>query len=337
MGEWRILCDRGKDIHFVPEYARGFEKHEGGTVSVYRHRSSFGEVSHLFIRRKIPVSGFEEYSDILTPYGYGGPIVERCDPNREKELAQEYRLAFDRYCKEEKIICNFTRFHPLFQNHILFSGCYDEVTAIRDIVIVDLSKDVFCEEFEKEARRYYRKYDGIFHVRLDPECVHLKDFIDIYYDTMDKNAAKPFYYFQRSYFEELVKRNEGHVFLCHAFMGDKIIASKLLLAEGDAVYSQFGGTRKGCYEYNAYSYLFAKYLLEIEKTGKYRWAVLGGGVSNRKDDGVLRFKKHFSRSLYPFYIGKRVYNREAYEKICDAAGTKAGTDDDSFFPAYRSR
>lgn len=329
--------DRGKDIHFVPEYARGFEKHEGGKVEVFRHTSAAGEVSHLFIRRPILVNRYEAYSDILTPYGYGGPVIETCEPGRETELAEEYRVAFDRYCREEKIVCNFTRFNPIFRNNEIFAGSYDEVSAIRDIVIVDLTKDVYHEEFDKTARKNLKKYDGEISIEYDPDCARLQDFVDIYYDTMDKNNAKDFYYFDREYFERLVRENEGHVSLYHAYVGDEMIASKLLLTEGEIVYSQFGGTKKDSYGYNANPYLLSRYLLELEKDGKYKYVVLGGGVTNDKDDGVFRFKKHYSKSLHKFHIGKRIYDAEIYNRICEETGVKGRAENSDFFPAYRER
>lgn len=59
----------------------------------------------------------------------------------------------------------------------------------------------------------------------------------------------------------------------------------------------------------------------------------GGGVSNAEDDPVLHFKKHFSkRTEFDFYIGKKIWNEEVYDKLCKMRGMDKNR---AFFPAYR--
>ena len=54
-----------------------------------------------------------------------------------------------------------------------------------------------------------------------------------------------------------------------------------------------------------------------------------------KEDSLYLFKKNFAR-LYDvdFYIGKKVWNEEIYNKLCEMKNVDKY---DAFFPAYRKQ
>jgi hypothetical protein len=206
--------------------------------------------------------------------------------------------------------------------------------------MTDLSVDVFHEEFSSRLRRTVRatKKNGL-ELILDRECVMLDVFVEIYYDTMNKNNAQDYYYFDKQYFETLVRKNFGHVFLMHAKVDEDVVASSLFLDEGGVLYAQFGGTRKGCYIHEGDAAILANCAMEFAALGGYSHLVLGGGVTNDPDDPILSYKKKFSRNYgHDFYVGKRIYDHETYAEICRVVGVDdPGVFSDSFFPAYRKR
>ena len=64
------------DIYFEPKYGKLYEEMENGTCEVFEHRSSIGIVNHMFIKREIPITiDNTTYYDLVTPYGYGGPLI----------------------------------------------------------------------------------------------------------------------------------------------------------------------------------------------------------------------------------------------------------------------
>ncbi|HWR22313.1 MAG TPA: GNAT family N-acetyltransferase [Feifaniaceae bacterium] len=330
---------RAMDIHFVPQYVRAYEAHEGGKVEVFDFAHALGEVRHIFLRRSLSgFVGFEGYSDIITPYGYGGPVITRCEKGGEGALCGAYRDAFDRYCAGQRIVCAFTRFHPIFKNDALFSCCYDEVSVARKIVIIDLDCDVYRQEFSRSARRAVcnAENNGV-RVAYDPGFERLEDFLEIYYSTMKKNGALRYYYFDGPFFERLIRDNPGHVFLAHACKDERIIASSLFLGESGIEYGQFCGTREGCYAFDGYTAILARYAMDAAAGGS-ACLVLGGGTTGDAEDPILNHKKKFSRSLHDFCVGKRIYDRAAYEALCQMAGvTLAENKTEGFFPAYRTR
>ena len=72
------------DIYFNEDYGKLGEYVEPGRNCVFQIDSENGSVRHMFILRTVPwlVDGVQYY-DIVTPYGYGGPIVTRANnPDR---------------------------------------------------------------------------------------------------------------------------------------------------------------------------------------------------------------------------------------------------------------
>lgn len=64
------------DIYFTEEYGKLCELIERGTSETFRLQNDNGEIQHMFIKRLIPqlVNG-TQYYDLITPYGYGGPVI----------------------------------------------------------------------------------------------------------------------------------------------------------------------------------------------------------------------------------------------------------------------
>jgi hypothetical protein len=42
---------------------------------------------------------------------------------------------------------------------------------------------------------------------------------------------------------------------------------------------------------------------------------LGGGRTSNPDDSLLKFKGSFSKTKFPFYIGKKIHNQQVYDEI----------------------
>ena len=60
------------DLYFDENYGKLYEKCEKGEAIIFEYEDENGKISNQFIKRKI----FDtEYFDIVTPYGYGGPVI----------------------------------------------------------------------------------------------------------------------------------------------------------------------------------------------------------------------------------------------------------------------
>lgn len=67
------------DFYFDRNYGKLYEKIEAGVQEIFEYEDENGKISNQFVKRKIDTKIDEkEYFDIVTPYGYGGPIINYC-------------------------------------------------------------------------------------------------------------------------------------------------------------------------------------------------------------------------------------------------------------------
>ena len=147
------------DIYFYEKYGKLYENIEKGIVDIFNFKNDVGKIYYLFIKREIPLDiDGGPWFDITTPYGYGGPIIIECEEGYEDELVLAFERSFSEYCKNNKIVSEFIRFHPIIDNAKVFSSIYS-IEHIRNTLGTDLKSydDPFQEEFSKSARRNNKK------------------------------------------------------------------------------------------------------------------------------------------------------------------------------------
>ncbi|MCR5303828.1 MAG: hypothetical protein K6E33_04635, partial [Lachnospiraceae bacterium] len=68
------------DIYFRKEYGCLYEEAEGGVCETFDFDDPLGHVRHMFIKRQIKAA--PGFYDLVTPYGYGGPLITQCPEER---------------------------------------------------------------------------------------------------------------------------------------------------------------------------------------------------------------------------------------------------------------
>lgn len=325
------------DIYFTPEYGRLYERHEGGSLETFSFKTGQGEVYFQFIKRPLDgFEGYEQYSDIVTPYGYGGPIFINTEEKEKPELVAAFGRAFRAYCMEQKIVSAFIRFHPILNNASDFRAVFDEVVPIRKTIAIDLTKNIFFDEFEITIRNSLRHAEerGLS-IQYDHELETLDTFIRLYYKLMKQKNTTAYYFFPKEYFYELKQKLRGSVELVNALYDGEIVACVLLLKCGSYIHTHLTTTTPEGNEKRAVGYIKSSRALLAKDEG-FKWCHLGGGITNNPDDSLLRFKKKFSKTQpFDFCIGKNIYNTAAYAALCALAADRKKLSDDAFFPLYR--
>ena len=325
------------DIYFEEAYGKLYENLPNETLEVFDYKSELGHIRHKFIKRKIEqnvVPG--DYYDIITPYGYGGPIIESfTDDNKKDDLVQGFASEFMQYVVAENIVSEFIRFHPVLENVKDFDTIYNTEFNSHTVGTNLSYDDPFMDEFSKQARKDIRKLlsneDISYEVVEHP--TDLNDFMEIYYSTMDRNDAADRYYFSEEYFQQIVDTLSEYVVTISVYLEDKLIAMGLYFAYGDYLHAHLSGTLS---EYLSYSpaYLLRYALMEYGKANDYKFIHHGGGTTSDPKDGLLRFKQNFGKNtLFDFHLGKKIWDEEIYNALCEAWGKDKDT---SFFPAYRA-
>ena len=319
-------------IYFDENYGKLYEKAEGGKQENWNFSCQYGSVQHQFIKRKID----DTWYDLITPYGYGGPVITQLNPGcTEKQLVDAFGAAFSEYCKENSIVSEFVRFHPILENGQVFSSIYnsenDRYTIGTNLKVFD---DPVASEFSKGCRKNIRRAlnKGVtYRVIEAPES--LDSFADIYYATMDRNAAEIYYYFDKEYFQNCLTYFRKHIVLVEAMYNDSVIAAGMYFAYGNTVHVHLSGTL------SEYLHLSPAYILRYAitlwaKENGYEMIHHGGGRSNAEEDALYTFKKQFGQNTqFSFYIGKKIWNEEIYERLCEEKQVDRTS---SYFPLYRS-
>lgn len=323
------------EIYFDEKYGKLYDGEEQKCVK-YVYNSEVGRISNIFMMRRIPIEvDGETYYDIITPYGYGGPYTEGCSD--VEKLTAEYNAAFSKYCEENNIVSEFVRFH-------LFEGCdireyLDmDVVYLSDNVVVDttISPDDMWMKFEHKVRKNVKKArNNELVVLRDDKGEYLDEFLDIYYDTMKRNNALESYYFPRSYFEQINETLKGQYVYFHTVKDGRIVSTELVLCGDKYAYSFLGGTLSEYYDFRPNDLLKYDIISWCYETGREKF-ILGGGY--HKDDGIYRYKKCYApNGDTKYFVGKKIHNKEVYDKLVDIRAKSQTFDkESSFFPLYRS-
>ena len=324
------------DLYFNENYAKLYERIEGRSAT-FTHECAFGKIKNTFILRQIEteIDG-QTYYDIVTPYGYGGPIIMECSD--VQKLMDSYREAFSAYCRENRIICEFIRFH-LYDNVDVREHYYGETVKMLDDVIVDTtgSYDEIYMRYEHKVRKNVKKAraNGL-EMRIEKSTAHLDDFLTIYYETMQRNHAKQYYYFEREYFENIEKLLPHNFIYFDVLKDGKAIATELVLYSEKYAYSFLGGTLEDYYPMRPNDFLKDAIIQWCNATGISVF-VLGGGY--HKDDGIYKYKRSFTPAPdVPFYVGKYIFDKEKYDYFVNARAAKDAVFDlaADYFPLYRA-
>lgn len=325
-----------EDIYFDLKYAQLYEKIENGKACLWEYKGEEGHIKHLFIKRPVPylVEGVQYY-DLVTPYGYGGPHIVNISKNYTKEmLINAFKKMFKKYCEEERVVSEFVRFYPLSSNGVDFKSIYDS-SINRYTLATNLKdyEDPIQMEFSKSCRKTIRQVmkKGItYRATRNPQDI--EKFIDIYYLNMQRKNADNYYFFEKDYFNKIIEYFGEDILLAEAIYREKTVAVGLYFLSNNVIHAHLSGTDTD------YLHLSPAYILKYGtamwgKENQFEFIHYGGGTTSSKDDPLFVFKKKFSQNTeFPFYVGKKVWNKKVYDILCQKANI---TEQSDFFPLYR--
>lgn len=325
-----------KDIYYNEYYGKLYEDTENGKLEKFEVVSEYGKIEHIFIKRKIEIGDDNNWYDIVTPYGYGGPIITEC--KSKEKLLDQFAENFTEYCTNNNIVSEFIRFHPIFENALDFQNIYD-VTYSRHTVGTNLKDydDPVQAEFSKSLRKEIRKAEknGVtVKTILGPQ--DLSAFKKLYEETMDRNEAEDYYYFPDSYYEYILKYLNKSVLEIQLIYEDEIIASEMYFIEGDIMHAHLLGSNQKMLDLNAGALLEATAARWGHEHG-YRYIHHGGGRTSAEDDSLYTYKKKYGKNTeFDFYVGKKIWNKEKYDELVSLREKELNHKIDSeYFPKYR--
>ena len=116
-----------------------------------------------------------------------------------------------------------------------------------------------------------------------------------------------------------------------AYYNEKPINSLIVIYNGENANYHLSGSDPDYMSLGANNLSLYEAAKELCEKG-YKKFHLGGGYGG-DNSPLLKFKKSFNKNgELNFYIGKKVWNKETYSKLCKI---KNVSENENFFPAYR--
>ena len=148
---------------------------------------------------------------------------------------------------------------------------------------------------------------------------------------MSRDKADEYYYYNDQFFDSIYENLSKFAKIFTVYLDDKPISSSIVLFNGTSAHYHLSGTLSEYMKYGANNLGLYKIALELCENGCKTFH-LGGGYGGDSSP-LLKFKRSFNKfGELDFYIGKKLFNVEAYDEICKEVKID---DQFDFFPAYR--
>lgn len=323
------------DIYFLPEWGKFFEaKEAGGEWRMFETKNEKGHVYYQFIVRPTPVQvDGARYSDIITPYGFSGPIILKCEEGQRQQLAAEFQEQFQRYCEEQRIVSEYIRFNPWLRNRLDFEDYYEFRDNGHTLYIDLTGEDYFMEQFSSPSRRQVRKaVKNNVSIEMDFTGESASEFHRLYDLTARKNNIEDYYLFSLESLHASFEVFKGKQFFINAIHEGSYISSSLILHHGDYMHYHLAANDPSTYPLAGNSLVISEACRWGVENGKKELHLGGAG----SDENLYRFKRNFTKAPpLELLMGKKIRMPEAYDQLSEAKKAQEGIKHPGYFPLYR--
>ena len=325
------------DIYYLSGYVKAFYLNGDGNPILIHYEGDNTRAINVVMKRDISKIFSknddiepETFFDLVTPYGYGGFIIEGCDTDN---LFKEY----EQFCSDNNIVSEFVRFHPQLFNWIPVSTLYNEIHLGETVYMDTSSEDIIWANITSKNRNVIRKAQNnglTVHWGRNDEIID--PFMEIYNATMTKDDAEEYYFFKRPFYESIRNDLPENALWGWVEKDGVIAAISIFLFSNERMHYHLSASRREYQTMAPTNLLLYEAALWACKNG-YKTLHMGGGVGSGHDS-LYKFKKAFNRGDdLEFHIGKRIYDKEMYKKLCDLKNIPytEETLSDGYFPKYR--
>lgn len=332
--EWDTVVKSFKDFDvqylFHYNYAFYVESHDCPYLFFYNYKHT--RAIYVFILRDLyDIDAYKthlskgEYFDIISPYGYGGFLLDGDD-------YIDVFKTFEEYCKLNNIISSTTRLNLLGSKEQF--NYWPKFSPFNNVVrSLDLHSDQLIKDFNYNFRKNLKSsLNKNLRLVIDTDKNSYMDFIKIYNATMDRTKAQKNYYFSSEFFETLNQMTDNVVYF-NVYFEDKLISSELILYGSKYCYSFLGGTDRNYFNLHPNHFLKYQVMLWAKSIG-LSFYILGGGLG---EDGIYSYKKDMApNGIVPFYISSKIMDKEKYNFLLHLASQiRSHEAKVNFFPEYR--
>lgn len=303
-----------EDVYFEKDYIDLYLNDDTNLYLDFNFRQNQNIFSNRTIKQKIQQVGHIQMEhrylyDAETAYGYGGYRTNTQDLKFISHAIEEYK----RYCIEQNVVAEFIRFLPFNTFPQQFPQFFDFLFPDRQTVFVDLtlSKEQRWSQYDANTRNILRKAEKQLSFSRTEDIGMFKE---MYYETMKRNKAEAFYFFDDVYFEKLISLRDSRLY--QVKLGEEVICTSFVLLGREIAHYHLSANRTEFLKYNG-NYFLLDNLFEQGRLEEKKHFHLGGGRTNQQDDSLLSFKKKFSKNTLVFYIAGKIFMPDVYEDLCN--------------------
>lgn len=320
------------DVYYLSGYVKAFMIHGDGEPQLLFYEDEGLKAIYVYMKRKTAIDG---YYDSVTPYGYGGVLFEG---DILEENLEAFWMAYVEKMKEEGIVDNFVRYHPILGNAIPMKHISNVIDLGKTVAFELLSEEVIWNNIISKNRNMIRKAEknGI-EIKHGKGIELLKNFKRIYNATMEKDHAEEYYFFGDAFYESIDRDLHDNYEMFYAVLNGQIIAMSIMLFANEQMHYHLSGSMIEYRNLAPSNLLLYKAALWGCGHG-YKTLHLGGGVGSGEDN-LYKFKAAFNRnSDYQFSIGKEIFDQDKYDEL---VAERVSRDNEfnkerKYFPLYRA-
>ncbi len=277
-----------------------------------------------------PIDG-TNFFDVEPFMGYAGPLATTSD----KKFLSEALEAYSCVCRQLKIVAELARFDPILSNQAAFSELDAiKIAAVKQVVIIKCPRNdaELIAQFSQPCRRDIRL--GLRRrrfVRLEGPT-GLFQFRTLYEASVQRLKSGEQWLFSDRLYDQAASSDLFAIY--GVYDGETLVSASLVLHHPTCNHYMLAANvedyRQGASELLIYGIARESAMRGIDHL------MLGGGITSGTEDGLLRFKRKFTRSLSTFYIGKIVHDEPRYVALCeDAVTARPSLASSPFFLKYR--
>ncbi|MBI2824132.1 MAG: GNAT family N-acetyltransferase [Planctomycetia bacterium] len=338
--EWgEFLGGVRHDFYHLPSYARLSAPFDGGRPEAVLFRQGSRYFFLPYVVRPLSQlrwlgSEGDELFDIVSPYGYPGPLASP-DSRFVTDAIGQWRAAM----RDRGAVSGFIRLHPLIEADHEALAAHGELVSRGRTVSIDLTlspDEMWSQTSQTHRNEISKARRAGLTALMDSRLVNMPTFLAMYYETMDRAAASQYYYFREGYFSEL-----------RDALGDSLSLCLVRDPEGQVLCGGLFTECCGIVQYHLSATFSAalrqhpaKLMLDyVRKWAKERGNTvmhLGGGMGAR-EDSLFSFKSRFSPRRHAFFTWQMRLLPDVYEKLESRRRSMAnGAVESSYFPVYRA-
>ncbi len=317
-------------LEFIKMFCTSYE---GASAFLLYNDSQNLVVLMPFYLRKIDLASDMSYFDIISTYGYGGPLFHHDIEGRVLKIFWEM---VDDWYEQNNVVSEFIRFN-LINNILEYSGTLIPTmhNIMGKLIEPELQKKGYHRKVRKNVKRAKRKkLDVVIYDHHIPKKA-FDIFFDIYIDTMKRTEASEEFIYQKQKLEAFIHDCKAICVIAICYKDETPISSELILLSKNYAFSFLGGTITDYFIYRPNDFLKHQLIKWAFEMG-FKYFVLGGG--HGKDDGIYNYKKSFfPNDVRIFYTGRKIVNQNIYNSLSHELMNPNEEYDieKDFFPLYR--